>query len=338
VYQQDTDLGEMVGAGILEANKAPHTRVNSLRFDANISDATMRLFLNIDVGSLIQVIDAQYSINDWFYVQGVSFSLGLTGQIGVVLAVMKMLSVTNGALTPVAIQFNIATQDALNYGDIPGMDALSKFSVSCWLYADSEINSFGQIIGCYDLQNGFNFYFSKLFSQPFFNHYRFSGGVNSYGILGGDNIPLNTWGHVVFAGDMSSQAFPAIYLNGVSESIFSGVTNGGDYRPSQGIIFTLGNNYYNGAAYNNPFGGMLKDIRVYNRILSAAEAIAIYNLGVPSAIAGPLDKSLIFQGPVVRTPELANYIGHTLRADLQVLDNIFGVVGVPNGSPAGVAF
>jgi hypothetical protein len=336
VYQQDTDLGEMIGAGIVEANKAPHTRVNSLHFDANISDATMRMFLNCDIGSLIQVIDAQYSINDWFYVQGVNFTLGLTGQINVVLAVKKMLSIASGALSPVGIEFHTATSDALNFGNIPMMDVLSKFSIAFWMKADSLFDA-GYILSCVDAVNGFYVFYDSNAPGLFFYHLRFTGGQNN-SYLSGAIVPYNTLFHIVIAGDMSVASLPAtFYKNGSYTALSGSVLNGGSYIPSNGNIFVMGNRYATGGLYDLAFGGLIKDLRLYDRIITADEDAAIYNGGVPSATVGPLDH-LIFQGPCVRTPELANYIGHTLTVDLPVLDNVFGIVGVPNGAPAGVAF
>jgi hypothetical protein len=335
VYQQDTDLGEMVGAGILEANKAPHTRVNSLRFDANISDATMRLFLNIDVGSLVQVIDAQYSINDWFYVQAVNFALGLTGQINVVLAVKKMLSVTNGALSPVGVEFTRGSYDALNFGDLPAMDILSKFAISFWMHSDDNNANPQMLLSDYDLVNGFYVWMNNNNTTVNFTSNRFSGGMTIKPTA--VTISLTSLAHVVITGDMSSFVPPIMYIWG-SPVATTFTTPSGDYRTSLGSVFVLGNSYFAGSAYSLPFGGWLKDIRIYNRILTPVEVATLYNGGVPSAAVGPLDYSLIFQGPCVRTPELANYVGHTLTVDLPVLDNVFGIVGTPNGSPAGVAF
>ena len=83
--------------------------------------------------------------------------------------------------------------------------------------------------------------------------------------------------------------------------------------------------------------GGLKDIRIYNRILSATEVATLYNSGTPLATVGPTS-GLVFQGPVVRTPELALYTGQTLTANTPVLDNIIGYVGTIAGSPTGASF
>lgn len=335
VYQQDTDLGEMIGAGIVEANKAPHTRVNSLHFDANISDATMRMFLNCDIGSLIQVIDAQYSINDWFYVQGVNFTLGLTGQINVVLAVKKMLSVASGGLVPIGVNFHIATTDVLDFGGLGFSTPLSKVSFSFWLNPSGHAAGYnGTILDIGPTVFTISYQFSSvapIYSiQVVSNLWEITNGVYNSAL-----VPNGSLFHFVIILDLTSPALPLMYLNGSPIAVTeTGTVAGGTY-PMALFSFILGGYRGSDCLYHNSMDALLKDFRFYNRFLTAAEDTAIYNGGTPSATVGPLDH-LIFQGPCVRTPELANYVGSTLTADLPVLDNIFGVVGVPAGSPSAI--
>ena len=78
----------------------------------------------------------------------------------------------------------------------------------------------------------------------------------------------------------------------------------------------------------------MKDVRIYKRVLSAAEVTTLYNSGTPNMDL--VTNGLVFQAFVVPTFRLNNYIDTTLTSDMKVRDRIHGVVGTPNGSPIGI--
>ena len=294
----------------------------------------MQMFLNTDVGSLVQVIDAQYAVNDWFYIQGVSFSLGLTGKISVKWIVKKASSIASGALSPVGVEFHVATNEAINFGELPLLDSLSFFGFSFWMYSD-QLGG-GYIASYENGWTGWNISFDTSGHAITLNHYQWNGGSVSFNVA--CTINQSTLTHVIITGNMAGMSMLSAFINSVSKGVGASPSlPSGDYLPITGNNFVLGNVLYSAGIYVQPFCGYIKDFRAYNRILIPADATTLYNGGTPSATVGPLDH-LIFQGPCVRMKELANYVGHTLTVDLPVLDNVFGVVGVPNGSPAGIAF
>ena len=74
-------------------------------------------------------------------------------------------------------------------------------------------------------------------------------------------------------------------------------------------------------------------MRVYNRILSAAEVTTLYNGGTPDMDL--VTDGLQFQAFVVPTFRLTDFVDATLTSDMKVRDRIYGVVGTPHGSPIG---
>jgi hypothetical protein len=97
-----------------------------------------------------------------------------------------------------------------------------------------------------------------------------------------------------------------------------------------GVNLVIGNELTTTIPYNLPFSGQIKDARVYNRILSAAEVAAIYAEGAGGTA---VTSGLVFQSPTVRTGDLAYFTDHTMLSTDRVQENIFGSIGSPHGDP-----
>jgi hypothetical protein len=101
-----------------------------------------------------------------------------------------------------------------------------------------------------------------------------TGKVSVYGssfdAVGTTALNNNTWYHVAFTYDGTNIR---IYLNGVLESTTARAWN------TQDSIFTLGKYTNWGPAY---FDGLMDDVRVYNRVLSAPELLNLKNGIEPS--------------------------------------------------------
>lgn len=82
--------------------------------------------------------------------------------------------------------------------------------------------------------------------------------------LSSGTISPNTWQHVAVT--VSASGGVTFYINGVA----SGTATGG---PSSGVINYIGYDLGSGLK------GKLDDVRIYNRVLSAAEVLQLYNLG-----------------------------------------------------------
>jgi len=75
------------------------------------------------------------------------------------------------------------------------------------------------------------------------------------------------------------------------------------------------------------FDGKISDIRVFNRILSAAEIASEY------ATPGTVTSGLIFKAFSVWTFALSEYDNLTMSPSNKVFDTVAGHIGTPAGSP-----
>jgi hypothetical protein len=90
-----------------------------------------------------------------------------------------------------------------------------------------------------------------------------------------NSVVMNTLQHVVVAYDGSSPANnPVIYLNGVAQAVTRIAAPVGTFR-SDPATWLIGNN----PATAGTFKGWLDEVRIYNRLLSQAEALLHFNNG-----------------------------------------------------------
>ena len=143
-----------------------------------------------------------------------------------------------------------------------------------------------------------------------------------------NSIATGNWYHVAVTRDESGAglADAKLYINGVSQAVTVITAPIGLPQSIDGAQLTIGNIYDNAT----PFNGIIKDARIYNRLLADAEISQIYSEGVGGA---GVTSGLIFQGPVVRTGDLAYFTDHTLLSTDRLIDNIYGAIGKPSGSP-----
>jgi len=89
--------------------------------------------------------------------------------------------------------------------------------------------------------------------------------------------PTNTWVHVVFVNRPASNN-TAFYINGI-EYVTAAYT--GTYTGTS--IVSVGNywSWFNSASTLYAFDGLIDEVGIYNTAITSAEAIAIYNHGVP---------------------------------------------------------
>jgi len=94
----------------------------------------------------------------------------------------------------------------------------------------------------------------------------------------GGNIPLNAWTHVAMTFDSASGQFVA-YVNGQAVNSLQ----------SPGAIYATARNVFIGREDSfspRPFNGLIDEVAVYNRALSAAEIQGIFNAGAAGKCKG----------------------------------------------------
>ncbi len=97
------------------------------------------------------------------------------------------------------------------------------------------------------------------------------GGVNDASYA---SVPTNQW--VMVTGIISGNS-AKYYVNGVM--VLQATLSSSFVCNSAGNPLTIGNHYYNGVPniWAYPYKGKIDDVRIYNRALSDAEVLQIYN-------------------------------------------------------------
>src|SRR3989344_6072649 len=180
--------------------------------------------------------------------------------------------VGNGALS-----FD-GVNDYVNAGSGSLIDNLSTFSASVWVYGNgSGGNSAGKIFS--KVTNSaqgklFTYNFSSAVAAiQFFVH--FDGGT-SLNVTCANKVILNKWQHWVVTWDGTGEADNVhIYRDG------SEVTCGTRTDGTGSAVNEASGNMYIGSAVSGAsgFNGLLDDLRIYNRALSATEITQLYNVG-----------------------------------------------------------
>lgn len=183
-----------------------------------------------------------------------------------------------------ALKFD-GVNDYVNVGSPASLDNIGNgtngngLTVSAWIFPRSDgQNAGGTIVGkgATGPTNGWYFAFSQtgLHGLVFIVDYD-SGDLTKR--CSGTPLSLNAWSHVMLTWDGSTNASNAhIYINGLECASYDVNNNGVTTRqPDESTEFSIGNL----SDVNRTFDGTLDEVRVYNRILPAAEVRQLYNQG-----------------------------------------------------------
>ena len=179
------------------------------------------------------------------------------------------------------------TNDYVNIGDIPDVDfGGGNFSIAFWIYAHSISGASRQQIFSKDASGQRQFELCINYGLPgglwAEGNICFVGYITSttYFSRCTNTAPIteNTWIHVVVERNGSNLY---CYING-SQVDFTTELSGTDNRPINDIIATnshlrIGSRQYSG--YEEYFNGLLDQVAVYGRALTADEIVCMYNSG-----------------------------------------------------------
>jgi hypothetical protein len=323
-YAQDFTKGKLAVESWLDQEKQPRTKLNKINLVANKCGSLMMAFLNLDVGDLIHAKEDKTGIDEYEYIQGVQFSITPGGLMKFSWIVKAMLCLALG-LTAVSCEFaGGAATDGINYGYLPKISNLQQrsWAAQIYLHADPPGNR-NIIMGTFVTAGGGGYDISIVSGRKL----RFwQGQSTADGIWDtpAASIPLNTWTDILITRDISTPTNPPIiYIDGTSVTLTQVQAPVGDVADETGASFVVGNLH---GDYDYPFDGEIKDVRVYEVILTQAEATAL-DAGTN------VTRGLVFHAPNVRTREIDDWEDKTLTAADRLIDNMYGVVGTPHGSP-----
>lgn len=327
-YQQDPFTGNSYANKVVNLERQPRLKVDGVGFVANRSDALMLAWLTRDVGDLVYIIEDDKEVDEYAYILGVKFKISPDGLVRFYWVIKRTLNLGLG-LTPITAEFTAFSTDALDFGYIPEISGASVTArtVSVWIYPTAG-GADRDIVADYANYVGYSLGMSNPAGtgQIFITVVIGPGNSGRWRSLAASPLSVDTWYHVLYTMDIDGAvSAPEIWVDGVNQvPIVEDFAPGAGVPDTEGVPFVVGNWYGNGA-YNFPAIGQLKYCEVWDRILTDAEIGTVY----AAAGFGSVEDGLVFQGPCVKTKELADFEDATLTADDVLLDNMYGAVGVP---------
>jgi len=189
-------------------------------------------------------------------------------------AIINMSTSTAGKGGKVGQGFRFDGADDVIYVGSPAtLDNMTEKTVSAWIKPGSFpsyqyiISKYGIPLRGWDL--GIGSTNSSLTLEAFFS--------GADGTWRGPTIRSGEWQHIVMTYSYASAVnVPVFYINGVATTTTVISQPTGTYNSDSSDFFGIGRDpTYGGTGYS----GTLDEVRIYNRILSASEIMALYNAG-----------------------------------------------------------
>jgi len=342
-YQADLAQGVVAGNTFLDQYKDPRTVINSMTCNANRTGQLMESFLSLDIGDLIHVKETQSAIDRWAWIQNIRFELRPGGLLNYTYGLKEHDSLASGGLSlaevePIVVtDVNTGPLSGLAFGYQPRVSNLQQRTFTFWAQrvVHPEAASAYQTVFAINSRHGGiyidwnNVTGSDPVTKLLAVTYNKATGNASY-TSDTQTAIANNWHFLTVTTDWINEldSNPGMWIDGVSTTCTkSGVYTGtGAAKSETGAPCIIGNRIWEFDDYTNQFPGKIKDVRIYNRVLTQAEITAIYNAGagVPTVSDG-----LVFQGPCVYASREDNYAGASITANDKLIDNVYGAVGNP---------
>jgi hypothetical protein len=182
-----------------------------------------------------------------------------------------------------ALRFN-GTASHVNVGSNSSLDDLDTITISAWIKPGTDMNAAGEIFaktvdgGIYT--DGPDVWYDPTDSHKLMFAQGFTGGSGFAIWYASNAITRGQWQHIAIVYSRASAANnPAMYVNGVAQTVTADVSfpAAGTARSDSAGDAVIG--AYGGVNTLGFFKGVIDDVRIYNRLLSASEVKQLYNLG-----------------------------------------------------------
>jgi len=168
-----------------------------------------------------------------------------------------------------ALQFD-GKDDYINVGSDSSLDTASAITVEAWIKVDSYSTLAGIVERYQSVVDGGWFFTlnpTGSYDKLYYKFIDVDGGINAGAST--ESIPLNTWTHVVWTYDGT----PKLYIDGDGQT-FTAINKN---------IKIYSKDLSAGKFSNNFLNGLIDEVRIYNRALTAEEIRYHYNRGGPVA-------------------------------------------------------
>lgn len=166
-----------------------------------------------------------------------------------------------------ALSFN-GTSNYIDCGNITSLNSLSEITVSCWVYSTNFAQDAMLV-----MKNMVNTVWEMYLEVPA-NVWKWRGGGTGNNMT--YSLPSNNnWHHLLVT---QSGINAIMYMNGNAVKANTADALGTSSNPVNiGRFADSGGSYY--------FNGLIDEVRIYNRALSAAEVKQLYKLHAPNNVA-----------------------------------------------------
>jgi hypothetical protein len=304
-------------------------------FVANDNDLLMGAFMYLDIGSKVRIIEDFPAMDNKYYIQAIKFQLSLEG----ILTYSWFLKRANESiLTPIAVRGNIDAwptlrKNAIDFGILPHLSNMNNFSYSAWIKVTNSQHPYMTIISkTIDDTTGRRGHKLYIESSNTLTFISYKTPTDGGWIANSTTIFDNTWHHVVVTYDNTTDtADPKIYIDGVAQTLteFSPPSGSSDSDVDCPVILfaTPRNPTVSGQEYEKwNRHGTMKDVRIYNKILSQVEVTELYN---GEDDYSTVQDSLQFQGIFAPTDFITDYVNTEILDTDLLLETVTMAVGTP---------
>ena len=230
-----------------------------------------------------------------------------------------------------AVEFTGIANQKIDYGTNANVYGLTQKSISFWVYLDSVSANVYRIISLFDdtapyTEEGWGVALGVDGSGDLLFSQNFSVQEGQWSIPVG-TLATGAWYNIIIAFDDSSAVNnPSFYVNGSLVANVEDLTPSGSTATGTNGALRIGSS----GTGTLTLDGLIQDVRIYNRILSASEIEILAN----SKCMKTVMNGLVFWAPMWGTND-QSFDGLTLTSSHIITDWINGAVGTPAGSPIG---
>ena len=169
------------------------------------------------------------------------------------------------------------SNDYVNIGTPASLTNIAVKTISAWIYPTNLSGTGSRRV--VDKEDGGEGWFfgvqSTNDSVMYLQHFSGAGSIPNW-TSPASSIIANQWQHIAITYDRTSTTNdPVMYINGVSQSLSESAAPVGTADSDAPLRMGLGG----GASASSMFPGIIDDVRIYNRALSAGEIKMLYNMG-----------------------------------------------------------
>lgn len=331
-YSVNRDTSKTFADGVVALRRLPFNNMRSASFEVS-TEFLMRAFMFLDIGDKVRIVEGTPVKDGKFYIRGIKFALALGGLISFTWGLEEGIETL---AQPIVVKAPVVdTVSAIDFGILPYLANLTEFSYSFWIRRDNALADTYFNILSKTVDTGTGRRGNEVITDGDGKIYLQSFKTPTDGQWITTSVVLTNaaqWYHVVITYDNTTDtANPVMYVDGSSVGVTetdapSGTSDDDSDCPL--VLFNSAPNPLNvGERYANASSGFaLKNVRVYNRILTSSE---VTTLAAAQNTYDNVPTGLLFMGIYAPSGFITEFTGDELSENDFVLDAVHKAAGIP---------